>query len=265
MKNVVENHILGDHFTDKELARYVDASNSGNLHLLPEEMLNHIETCLDCKMSTIELLELIDFNDEDDIVQINQYTPKQSKHTPFIPKALIIVAAASVVAIVIYGFLKFEFADVKSNNNSKKLVDNKLDTISFLKENVEIDDYHQISENKIKPDPQVNSSDRFDEFIIFETAINNNYRSATDRKLFTPVLDAELTNVDSIEFKWETTDIETQKFYLYDNKGKVIYSEENILNGHCLVAIMLAEALYYWKVENENDIILIGKFYILIQ
>jgi anti-sigma factor RsiW len=50
---------MESHLTENELAQYVDALLSDKQDQLPEEILEHVEECFECKMEIIEVWELI--------------------------------------------------------------------------------------------------------------------------------------------------------------------------------------------------------------
>lgn len=49
-----------DHLTENEIAQYVDALVSDKQDQLPEEILEHVEECVECKMEIIEVALLIE-------------------------------------------------------------------------------------------------------------------------------------------------------------------------------------------------------------
>jgi hypothetical protein len=46
------------HLDENEIAQYVDAIEAGTVDRLPEEVLRHVEGCLECKGEIVEVMEL---------------------------------------------------------------------------------------------------------------------------------------------------------------------------------------------------------------
>jgi hypothetical protein len=51
---------MNKHPTEQELAQYVDALVLDKQDQLPEEMLEHVEECFECKVEVLEVLGLIE-------------------------------------------------------------------------------------------------------------------------------------------------------------------------------------------------------------
>lgn len=52
------------HLDEQELAQYVDALISDKQDHLPEEILEHVEECLECKLEVMEVWILIEPDDQ---------------------------------------------------------------------------------------------------------------------------------------------------------------------------------------------------------
>jgi len=51
---------MGNHLSDEQLAHYVDALVSDHLDQLPEEILEHVEECFECKVTILDELDLVE-------------------------------------------------------------------------------------------------------------------------------------------------------------------------------------------------------------
>ena len=48
-----------EHLDENEIAAYVESIEAGNLERLPENVRDHVEECLECKVEIMEALELV--------------------------------------------------------------------------------------------------------------------------------------------------------------------------------------------------------------
>jgi hypothetical protein len=62
----------------------------------------------------------------------------------------------------------------------------------------------------------------------------------------------------SLEFKWQGTDTPLT-FKILNNKGTVVL-EEPAAAGHYLCRQPLSPGRYYWKLENSEELLWVGRF-----
>lgn len=100
---------------------------------------------------------------------------------------------------------------------------------------------------------------------------NENVRSINDKldKVISPAAGEKIYNKD-ISFRWSMIQNETVSFKIMTNKEKEVFSK-SVEKGFPKFTITVApgifkhSGLYYWKIEDEDEVLHIGKFYFIKQ
>jgi len=58
-RNIWISMCMERHLTEQEIAQYVDAIEAETANQLPENILAHVEECLECKIEIVEVRELM--------------------------------------------------------------------------------------------------------------------------------------------------------------------------------------------------------------
>jgi predicted anti-sigma-YlaC factor YlaD len=77
-------------------------------------------------------------------------------------------------------------------------------------------------------------------------------------KILSPEIGQKLTN--EIYFKWDKTDVRIVYLKILNNQGYEIFSIMPQSNEH-IYREKLTPGLYYWKLESDDDILYVGKFF----
>ena len=77
-------------------------------------------------------------------------------------------------------------------------------------------------------------------------------------KIFSPEIGQKLTK--EIYFKWDKTDVRIAYLKILNNQGYEIFSIMPQNNEH-IYREKLTPGLYYWKLESDDDILYVGKFF----
>ena len=109
----------------------------------------------------------------------------------------------------------------------------------------------------VKSDHKLIAED-FQESPNFENLISQEIRSNYSLKVISPVPNAEMKGKE-IVFMWKTNLTENVFLEIYNNKEKRIYSS-GTKNNQLIVENTLKPGLYYWKLENEENLLYVGKF-----
>ena len=64
-----------------------------------------------------------------------------------------------------------------------------------------------------------------------------------------------------IKFSWEPTKNKNLQIKILDNKNNVLL-QYSVKKNEFLLKEQLYPGLYYWKLENQSDLLYVGKFYI---
>lgn len=252
-----------NHLADETLAEYVDAIINNTQHLLPDEILTHIDECLVCKQAALELMEITDFieGEKTDTV-IKNTTTKKSK----IRAITYLTGVAAAIALLIFSSIKqFKTTEMVTNVKAIDSLIKQKDSIKTIEpEGIIVEDNQLIiAENKpvIKNDLEIDK-DAYTEFIIFETAIKSNYRNHKIVNAFKPKLGIEFQRNESIFFEWDSIPNTQFELIIYNNKGKEVFSKKEIDTNHFTIEPMAKKGLYYWKLKGNSELLVISKFQI---
>ncbi|MFC2119263.1 hypothetical protein ACFLSY_11545, partial [Bacteroidota bacterium] len=110
-------------------------------------------------------------------------------------------------------------------------------------------------------DPQV--KEVYSAFPVFESIMESNLRSLNDNKIICPKISEGFFYKKNIKFQWEANAKEILTLKIYDNKGKEIFLVENPKGNKYKLRKKLSPGLYYWKLENSKEIVLLSNFKII--
>ncbi len=88
--------------------------------------------------------------------------------------------------------------------------------------------------------------------------INSQFRNETI-KVNSPANNSTL--IDNIIFAWESFTDKPSQLKILSNHNEVIF-EYTIQTNQFVLKEILPPGLYYWKLENQTDLLYVGKFFI---
>ena len=216
------------HVSDEATALYVDALKLGDQSKLPDEILNHVQECDQCKNKILEIYSFLETKKYDIDNQV-LFTKSKSAEKRISQRSwqTYFIRVAAVFLIIIASIVYF----YKKADLDKMHVDDT--QLELLMENFKSNE-------------------------TFDYLIDSEYRSASF-KIITPKNDANFSK--EILFQWE--EIESKPLYIkiINNKGQQLFTY--IVEGNqYLFKENIDPGLYYWKLENDEDVLHIGRFFI---
>jgi hypothetical protein len=155
---------------------------------------------------------------------------------------LLLVAAGWLVVHLVSQKLPEKSVTVKENKPIKVQALNKPDTVGINKK--------LLAENKLGS---------FRELKRFETLANQEYRSEDAVNVISPKKARKLAPNENIIFNWQSVTNQLS-LVIFDNQGIEIFRKK--VSPPFNYKENLPEGLYYWQLENEEDLVFVGKFVI---
>ena len=224
----------------------------------PEEGLfeEHMLTCDHCR-EQLEITEPIIFGIK---------TQRESEQNKFKPlharrnKPLLIKISAAATVILLIGFSIFYLNTSKDRKKGISSSQEKLADTTTNKAYTENDPSIKVTEPEItqKNNNNVQLAEAYKPLPLFENAIENYVRSGT-LEILNPSISAEIKAGDTLTFEWKNN---TDALFLiiFDNTGEIIF--EKRANPPFLFKKELKNGLYYWQLENADESLFTGKFFI---
>ncbi len=255
------NYFRSDgHLTDNAAALYVDGMILDKMNDLPDAIVDHVDDCLGCKQTVLELHAVASQQD---------YT-RQGSHPYFdqarrasIPRRWY-YAAASILFLVGLMYLYFrgerdpayEMAD---NPPVERPVERPY-TPPKTEEALKVEDpgtRDLASKAPLEQDPD-NKLLAYEPSVVLDELVHLNVRSfAAD--VISPANNDTL--LLPVRFEW-AIDLEEKIFLkIMNNMEEERFSGEAD-NNRFEFREQLAPGLYYWKLETEDDLLYVGRFYV---
>jgi hypothetical protein len=169
-------------------------------------------------------------------------------------------AAILVVVTIIYFYLSSKDDRILTQELQSK---DSVTVKENRKEDLIVD---KDSSNMIKSSPEeyiaedISLSENFRENRILENFINRNVRSETIVQIISPSIEDTLS--EPVIFKWlKPGGTNFITLILVDNKNKALY-KANVDGNEIKYGGKLKPGLYYWKIESNGKLEVVGKFYI---
>ncbi len=256
------------HINDDAVALYVDALVQDSLPDLQDAVMIHVGECHQCKDKVLELTTFLRNPDASPAVHFLEQ-PQQQKRRRWIAPSMRIAASLFTAALLVSAyFLVYKDGSFIKRNVFEPEIYKKTTDTRVEKTNLEnqkpipsknLVAQRDTTKTTSKKDPKIDNSD-FQVNPNLENMIDSQYRSSVT-KVLSPRNNARLSG--DITFKWEKVQSARPALTLkiLDNKNKLFCEYEVSGNGFVLKE-KLPPGLFYWKLENREDLLYIGKFFI---
>lgn len=242
-KNLFDNDM---HLNEEAVALYIDALKLNKVDLLPDDLLEHISVCLECKKAIMEILPFVE----------NQRSVAEDSH-PFFGKRIrsmekkfsIIYRIAAVIIIGISISLLFYVFRLLRNGE------------------VTMHDSEKIA-NTIGQEQKGNTLtekvERGDVVAVNSFAISHNLEDLVNAELRSPSVTILTPANNSIPkgpilFSWQRGEAGPLTLKILSNTEKILYSSKTE-KSRLLLKEKLHPGLYYWKLESKDELLYVGKF-----
>lgn len=215
------NSIKGEHLNDEATALYVDALLREEVLELPEDILNHVQVCFECKEKIMDVYTILESEERDEsVIEIIKDDVREREVVSAVP------TWRQEWGTNIFQMVAFLFLIVLPVALSV-----------FIGQ-------------KNKEANELNST--------LEYFIDSRTRSA-ELGILSPKPNQRFFGKE-IVFAWENVTTDSLTIKVLDNHGNLIYllcPEGN----RAVLSNELSYGLYYWKLETEEDLLYLGKFY----
>ena len=261
-----KNDISTSHLNDHQTALYVDYLLNEKSSKPAENILNHVESCPICKDNILDVFFCLkNFRSLQKQRPFKYLIPELTiEKSPRKQYAYLKRIAASFFIMAL--FLTFYFTII-----DRQLFQNKIDSKGHSSSISNPANQHSLTSIKslsrtenIKPSqPEKRSvaDSQNKNFTInpnLEYMINSQFRNETI-KVNSPANNSTLIN--NIIFSWESFTAKPIQLKILSNRNEVLF-EYTIQTNQFVLKEILFPGLYYWKLENQTDLLYVGKFFI---
>lgn len=268
--------IENGHLSDTLTARYANALIEGGIPDLPEEALLHVQDCTECKDKIIDVsifLRNPDSSLAKGSARVKSAITNNTDNIIVLPGRkrdlypLRIAAIFFVTAILLGTY----FFVLKDGSSFKEMLSNTRDTgkITQGEEKTAVPGEKNIStgekqitgaEKNGQQTTPVNGVNNVNPNL--ESMIDTRYRSS-GIQIISPLNNTDCTAGSDIVFAWTPPVQGPLTLKIINNKNAVVYEYPLGMNGCEFVFKQnLSPGLYYWKLENQDDLLHIGKFFV---
>jgi hypothetical protein len=254
------------HLTEGETALYVDSLLNNDISNLPPEILSHVEICTECKDKILDVFLYLRNSQSSSKPKIAEPLFLKEKQweqkTPFYISR--IAASFFILALIVFIYFSFVKKDIQQQLDSSKknqIYSTKLS--NKTKNQSKVDSTNLTWKNKSKsvlskkikqvkdPNFKINPN--------LEYMINSQSRNISIQ-IISPKNNSSFEK--EIKFSWEPSNSKNLQIKILDNKNNVLW-QYSVKKDEFLLKEKLSPGLYYWKLENQSDLLYVGKFYII--
>lgn len=226
------------HLSDEAVALYVDALKLDKLGQMPESILEHVSECAECKSEVEDLFLLLE----------DQPFGQKGQH-PFFRsdpalgrRNLSLIYRIAAVLFVALGIYSGYRLIVHRDRATSSPADSKMLEIEV--DSAKQEPITEMMANNFAPLPSL------------EDLTKTQYRSG-EIEIQSPRLNEEVGK--SVNFKWIHKPGKTLILKIFNNRGEEIHTARTNSNSY-IYGASLKPGLYYWKLANEEELFIVGKF-----
>jgi hypothetical protein len=240
------------------------------METIPAYMVTHVENCGHCHAEVVELFSLL--HKIEDQVQAPTTEQKEAKIVSLNP-ILRLALVASVAALAIFTY--FRINPTTPNNGIPEIIADTTASVQPAKKPLadkkappqelpspSVANYQKEEKKNI---PNISSPEQLyaANFIPaddYEALIGTTFRSEAI-KVLSPEPGSHFQKEEFITFSWDMGNSEFLYISILNNREEIISRQETSVPKYKTTAIT-TPGLYYWKLENELELLYVGKFYI---
>lgn len=265
--NTFDNH---SHLDAESISRYAEAMYSGNMETLAAPLVSHVENCAQCHGEVVELFTILNKLEPDaNAPKAKSKAAKVFSLNPVLRLALV----ASVAALAIFTY--FQLSPATQNKGTSEIATDttsstKIGEPQLVEKNKPVQEVTTPSasnpkENDIKnfpsqPSPEQLFAANFIPADDFEALIGTTFRS-NNINVLSPEPGRHFQKEELITFSWDLKNSEFLYITILNNREEIVFRQE-ISVAKYETAKISTPGLYYWKLENEEELLYVGKFHI---
>lgn len=244
------------HLTDEAMCHYVDALKIKTTEDLSVEIRDHVESCLECKRSILELYDLVKDQDYESLRPHPYFDQKKTSTFTRITNRIMRLAAAIVIGVGLLLVAYLYFGD----RDTSFVMDESLEKPEFVEPEHPEPYPPEIREPEIIPREEVDVGElyaaNFEPSPFYEILVDQRVRAPLVRAL-TPSVGEEVAG--DIYFSWETTHRGPFHLKILDNTENEVHRITTETRSYLWTAD-LVPGLYYWRLETDAELLYVGKF-----
>ena len=261
--------------TEEGLMLYVEALKLDRLDELPEKVLQHIRSHPELEREAIELYSLIA---EMDYKELGPH-PRLDKKMPVIGRRRIIYRWAAAAAVALLAYFTVQLGPFRSSDPG--MADTDPPPVDTLQDRIPDQPEQEIAEvpetttpestepetpQKQIEEPQPDDRQLFAANFVADETLDGLIGMAVrggELNVLNPANDTTLLVGENINFAWQyqSTDPSSLTFILLNNRGEILTSTTTASSNY-QASSSFEPGLYYWKLETEDDLIHVGRFFI---
>lgn len=253
------------HLTEEGIALYAEALYLNRIDQLPAEIREHMDNCDSCLQQAIELYALMEHVDEA-VLGPHPSLKKEKKNPRRRYIRLALVSAAATLALLLYWF---SLEESNLGPPPEAVRPPIKDTLSIPIETIEkgpqaLEEEVPKQEAVPKPEPKPKEQElyayNFEPSEDLEELTGAIVRSNLI-KIDKPQVDATFKVGQIISFAWQQSEQVPYFLIVLTNNEEILLRTE-VSSGIYDYKEKLPPGLYYWKLETEDDLVHVGKFFI---
>jgi len=239
-----------------------------------EEVLNHVEECKECKDKIIDVVTFLRNPDSIGAAPVQRQRKRQKRY--FYRGKIAAVFVTFALLLFAYFFIyknpsvldvnRYKTDDAKNNQLKQEIQVKKSDSPSGEIKSKETKPTVDIEPIEPKPDEPAAGKKksaqlpdpRYHVNPNLENMIGSHLRSGF-LEVLTPIDNSELTS--PIHFSWKRGFVKPHTLKIVNNKNNVLYKYP-VQGSSFDFKGKLRPGLYYWKLENRNELLYVGKFFV---
>jgi hypothetical protein len=254
------------HLTDEQTAHYVDYLLNENSKRPLDSTLHHVEHCPMCKDNIMDVfLCLKNSRPRLNTKPFHTLLPETKMQKPFrknysylkrIAASFFIMALFITIYFTVIDNQLFQKRDVFQNNKTAVSNQNNQHSLTATKKPNRFNTH-----KNTLPTTENNSYKKNKNFKInpnLEYMINSQLRDESI-KVNSPANNSIVNN--NIVFAWESFPSKPIQLKILNNQNDILF-EYSIQTNKFVLKETLSPGLYYWKLENQTDLLHVGKFFI---
>jgi hypothetical protein len=263
------------HLSDEAAALLVEAVRRKKMTDVPEQVLNHVETCMECKDKIIDVVTFLE--NPDSITAADLAKARVTHRRWYLGKIAAVFTAFAVLLGVYFFIMKDPFFLTRLSQSDEKSFQGEgtqhgtTDSTEIKnrtqKEHIPPDLKEQKKTNGTNGTTHVHKKNgslpnsRYRLNPNLENMIGSQLRSALF-EVSAPENNGVFTvPFGRILFSWKKEFLTPHTLKIVNNRNKVLYTSAIQGNSFEFTG-RLDPGLYYWKIESKNELLYVGKFFI---
>ena len=253
MFNFVVMENIGSHLSEENISLAVDNLLFPGKQSLPNFISNHLDECTHCKMLVLENYETLKEVEKIYLSSSENSQTEFKTSKSFFYKVAAILVLFIISSVLLYYFFLYDkgLKPIKISNTtqlkSKDTVTIKDSVKEIVKDN-----------NQLNKQIALNQKTAFEPSLNLESIVKANFRSKSITTL-SPGNGKNFKLKQSIPFSFKSNGEQNSILKIIDNKENVIFSVP-LQSEFYTFQNNLPSGLYYWKLENSDELLTAGKF-----